>query len=196
MKIYVNQQDINDAIRSIEKTNGEYLIIKGNCILIDSILTIFPIQESYELFNCFSFSFSYNDTVVNDYVEIEYTKEDSSCYSFLKKSELIDEHNLELINQKALDSVLKAKCEYLDKFKDINNRNEIDKKVDSIVYNEALIYLSNGINKGDKEFVQEDFKSKYEAYKKSQDEKTQETVTLLEKLHLIIFTTRCYGDGE
>ena len=192
MNIYVTHDDIVRALQSIKDSDGEYVVINGRCLLLDSILTIFPTEEKYHLYNNYMFSFSYNDTVISELIEVNYTKEDSSCLSFLKKSELIDEHNLGLIYQKALDSILTAKSS-----DDIENDiKENEKKVDSIVYNEALIYLSNGINKGDKEFAQEDFKSKYEAYKKGQEEETENTKKLLDQLYGMIVNIRCYGDFE
>ena len=192
MNIYVTHDEIVKAMQSIKDSNGEYLVINGRCILIDSILTIFPTGEKYHLYDNYMFSFSYNDTVISELIEINYTKEDSSCFSFLKKSELIDDHNLGLIYQKALDSIISAKGT-----DDVENDIKINEdKIDSIVYNEALIYLSNGINKGDKEFAQEDFKSKYETYKKTQEEETENTKKLLDQLYNMIVNIRCYGDFE
>lgn len=189
MNIYVTHDEIVKAMQSIKDSNGEYLVINGRCILIDSILTIFPTGEKYHLYDNYMFSFSYNDTVISELIEINYTKEDSSCYSFLKKSELIDDHNLGLIYRKALDSMVATKDGAI-------NLKAQDEKIDSIVFNEALIYLSNGINKGDKEFAQEDFKSKYETYKKTQEEETENTKKLLDQLYNMIVNIRCYGDFE
>lgn len=189
MKLYVNYEDIVNAMQSIKDSNGEYVIINGNCLLISSILTLFPVEEEFEMYDDYTFSFSYNDSVISELIEINYTKEDSSCYSFLKKSELIDDHNLGLIYRKALDSMVATKDGTI-------NLKAQDEKIDSIVFNEALIYLSNGINKGDKEFAQEDLKSKYEAYKKSQEETTENTKNLLNQLYNMLVKNRCYGDFE
>jgi len=193
MDMYVKHNTIEKAIQSIKDSGGEYVIIGGNCLLIDSILTIFPVEEEWGLFSNYTFSFSYNDSVINDNFEISYTKEDSSCYSFLKKSGLIDENNLDLIYQKAVNSVTTAEAGLVTHGFNLKDQNE---KIDSIVFNEALIYLSNGINKGDKEFAQEDFKSKYEAYKKTQDEITENTKNLLVQLYNMLVNIRCYGDVE
>ena len=58
------------------------------------------------------------------------------------------------------------------------------------LYNEALIFVTSGINKEECKAIKDDFESKYEAFVKKQDEKNAEIRNEMKKLYMTLIETK------
>ena len=57
-------------------------------------------------------------------------------------------------------------------------------------HNEALIFVTSGINKEECKAIKDDFESKYEAFVKKQDEKNAEIRNEMKKLYMTLIETK------
>lgn len=177
--INVNVKDIEDSINNLDK-NNKFFVIKGNLFTIDKILTLKAVKDETENIDHVAFDntyleFSYADECNNESIRISYDHEDYSCISFVKNCKNISENEISQIMEKSI-KIASEKFKYTGYL--LTKAN-----IDSVFFNEVLVYISSKINENDKSDLKDDFISKYELYKNHQMAKISETKNMLNKLH-------------
>ena len=176
----LNIDDVKNALYYLKK-NDKYLNLNGNVFSIDNITTCFNIEEYTS--DCFErgsehyFRFSYNDGNIKQVFKVMCKLNDDTSYGFLKNSTFMDYDQFCSLVQKVYSMV--------DNVKEYNLGS-----ISNDLYNEALIFVTSGINKEECKAIKDDFESKYEAFVKKQDEKNAEISNEMKKLYMTLIETK------
>jgi hypothetical protein len=173
-EIYLSEEEIKNTINTLDK-NQKYIILGGNLLSIDNIMSCFEVEEetnSKSLMNvgkCY-FKFSYNDEIIKKLVNVNTIFEQNLVYGFLQKSNYMDYDQLEILVKKVEELVK-------------NGENVTDGSLNNNLYNEALIFVTSGINNNECKNVKDDFESKFKIYKEKQIKINENIIKLMNDLH-------------
>lgn len=173
-EIYLSEDEIKKTIDTLDK-NQKYIVLGGNLLSIDNIMSCFEVEEetnSKSLLNigkCY-FKFSYNDEIIKALFSVNTNFEQNLVYGFLLKSNYMDHDQLEALVQKVEDIVKDG-----DNISDISLNNNL--------YNEALIFVTSGINNNECKNVKDDFESKFKIYREKQIQNNENIIKLMNDLH-------------
>jgi hypothetical protein len=176
---------IDDVKFAIDKLidNEHYINLNKNIFSIDNIKTCFKIEEikadKFENLNECFFRFSYNDGNISQVFKVVCKYNDTTSYGFLKTSNFMDLDQLYSLVQKVYNMI--------DKIKEYNLHS-----LSNDLYNEALIFVTNGINKEECKSIKDDFESKYEVYLKKQNEKNDQIKEEMNKLYNLLIEIKTY----
>ena len=138
----------------IENVTGIYLCTVCDCK-----------NEHYVFPNSFT-----NDEIIKALFSVNTNFEQNLVYGFLLKSNYMDHDQLEALVQKVEDIV-----------KDGENISDIS--LNNNLYNEALIFVTSGINNNECKSVKDDFESKFKIYREKQIQNNENIIKLMNDLH-------------
>jgi hypothetical protein len=159
-EIFINMTPatINIAIHEL-KNNKKYLNLNKNIFSLEFITTCFNVEKtnlnSIKSPDSCYFKFSYNDKNVQNIFVVSCELKNTTAYGFLKNNIFMDDNQLELLVQKIYNMV--------DNSKEVNAGS-----LNNDLYNEALIFVTSGINKEECKSIKDDFETKFEAYENLQ----------------------------
>lgn len=167
--------DIKNALNLLKKSQTKKFInLGGNIFSVDHILTCFNvdkfIKNHFESFDNYFFKFSYDDGNVKSIFNVICNLEDDTSYGFLKTSTFMDYDQLCMLVSKVIETVSKS-----GEFNIGSLSNDL--------YNEALIFVTSGINKEECKQIKDDFESKFKIYQEKQNEKNKEIKLYIKKLY-------------
>lgn len=168
--------DLKNTIEEIVNGNAIYLSVMSNLFKFKNIETCLRPKEYNYWFNhrSISFQFSYND-IINNLITVKYNFSNNSMYEFLKETDYINFEQLQMINTKVMRM-----------FKQINNNmtnDEAEKRINDMLYSEALIIITDAINKDDVEAVKSEFESRHEKWLECKNEINEQGVMLINDLY-------------
>ena len=175
--IILNIDDIRNTLLLLKNSESKKFInLAGNVFSINHILTCFNVEtyvkHSFEIFDECSFKFSYDDGNVKSIFNVSCYLEDDTSYGFLKTSTFMDYDQLCMLTSKVLDMISKS------------SHSEFNiGSLSNDLYNEALIFVTSGINKEECKQIKDDFESKFKVYQEKQNEKNSEIKMLMKKLY-------------
>lgn len=172
--IYLNEETIKAALNGMEK-NNKFLLLNGNLFSIENIVTCFNVDTKFSnniftMVPFYYFKFSYNDSTIKKLINVKVICEDDTVYGFLKTSNYMDNEQLNLLVNK------------VEKFVEDENNVQVD-SLNNNLYNEALIFVTSGINNSECKNVKDDFESKFKCFYEKQKETNDNLKILITKLY-------------
>jgi hypothetical protein len=175
--IKMSMNDITTALDHLT-VNENFLNLNKNVFSVDCIKTCFDVEKTYsnslKNLSCCCFKISYNDGNVKNIFTIECDLKNTTSYGFLKNNTFMDDDQLEILVEKIYNNV----------FNVVDNTKEYD--IDSIsndLYNEALIFVTSGINKEECKSIKNDFETKFENYITVQSNENDKIIGMMEDLY-------------
>lgn len=173
--IILTDEQVAETIESLEK-NKKYLVLNENLFTIENIMSCFSVVavdinskyfDSGESYVCFKFS--YNDGSISKLFNVMVKFEETTVYSFLIQTPFME------MNQ--ISDIIKKIYSF-----DVNDSKKLF-DYDNDLYNEALIFITSGLNMDDSKKIKDDFESKYKIYKERQLEKNEKILKNVKELY-------------
>jgi hypothetical protein len=175
--IKMTVDNINTAIDNLS-VNEKFLNLNKNIFSIDCISTCFDVEKHYSdslkyLGACY-FKISYNDGNVKNVFTVECDLKNTTSYGFLKNTPFMDDDQLEILVEKIHNNVFNV----VDSSKEYNIES-----ISNDLYNEALIFVTSGINKEECKSIKNDFETKFENYITVQNSENDKIICMMEDLY-------------
>lgn len=173
--IYLTNDQVGDAIKSLKK-NNKFLILNGNLFTIENISSCFSVnvveknEKSFDTVEShIYFKFSYNDGSISKLFNVIIKLEETTLHSFLNTTTFIDKNQIGDLVKKVYSL-------------DLNNTKKLH-EYDLDLYNEALIFITSGLNIDDSKKIKDDFESKFKIYQEKQFEKNKKIIENVKELY-------------
>ena len=169
---------IHDVGKIVLHTSNPKMYSKVIDIVNNEEAFILDVEKHYSdslkyLGACY-FKISYNDGNVKNVFTVECDLKNTTAYGFLKNTPFMDDDQLEILVEKIHNNVFNV----VDSSKEYNIES-----ISNDLYNEALIFVTSGINKEECKSIKNDFETKFENYITVQNCENDKIICMMEDLY-------------
>lgn len=179
LELYLTADELKETLELYNSTNSNYISLDGNLFDINKIVTILkPDHVKLDSHDKITLKFSYNDPSMKSVISVSFIEHDNSVFKFLEISKLISDSQI---------SIIKCKIEELQIPNSNADHTAFKDKINDIAFNEALIFMTNGINDEDCEAVKNDFLSRYENWRSQIEEINTTGINSIFEIYKILY---------